>query len=390
MGIKLKTRKPTGTVPWPLILLEGEEGAGKTYSAAEFSASDRIGRMYWVDLAEGSADEYAAIPGADYEIIDHDGTYRDILEQIRAVHAEARRAAIAGESPVVLSIDSGTALWRMLKTWTNERARRGRRNAEVLQEDPDAAIEVGMNLWNDATERWLEVIHLLQTFPGIAIITARGKQITAIDDNGRPVTDNRGRVLREWKVQAQKDLAFDCSVWVRMRRARAPQVIKARSLRLRIEDGKPLDLQDFSLEDLVFNRLGCSVESQPRQMPALVGDRVQAWLDDHDVVELRDVEKLRQLWWDAAGEDTGLTRAEVVSIRAAIERKVVEIENPPTDLGQGPLTDADKLRAAAQRRAEEEADAEPDGEPEFEAEKRPAHKRTTTKRSTAKTAAARR
>lgn len=199
---------------------------------------------------------------------------------------------------MVLSIDSGTALWRMLKTWTNERARRSKNNAQLLEENPDAAIDVGMNLWNDATDRWLEVIHLLQTFPGIAIITARGKQITAIDDNGKPVKD-RGRVLREWKVQAQKDLAFDCSVWVRMRRGRHPQVIKARSLQLRVEDGKPLNLPDFSIEDLVFNGLGCSMDSQPRQMPALVGDRVQAWLEDRDVEELQDVEKLRQLWWDA-------------------------------------------------------------------------------------------
>ncbi|MFK0106460.1 AAA family ATPase [Streptomyces sp. NPDC091217] len=385
MGIKLKTRKPTGIVPWPLLLVEGEEGAGKTYCCAEFSASDRIGQMYWIDLAEGSADEYAAIPGADYEIIDHDGTYRDILEQIRAVHAEARRAALAGEPPVVLSIDSGTSLWRMLKTWTNDRARRGKSNAKRLQEDPDAAIDVGMNLWNDATERWVDVIHLLQTLPGIAIITARGKQITAIDDNGKPVTDNRGRVLREWKVQAQKDLAFDCSVWVRMRRGRAPQVIKARSLQLRIEDGKPLDLPNFSIEDLVFNRLGCSLASQPRQMPALVGDRVQGWLNDYEVEDERDVEKLRQLWWDAAADGTGLTRAEVVSIRAAIERKVAEIENPPTDMGQGPVTDADRLRAAAERKAEEGAGDEPDDE---EPERRPARKAAPTKR-TAKRAAKR-
>jgi hypothetical protein len=80
---------------------------------------------------------------------------------------------------VVLSVDASTALWRMLKTWTSERVRRGRRNAEVLAEDPDAAVDVGMNLWNDATDRWLDVIHLLQTFPGIAIVTARGKQVTA-------------------------------------------------------------------------------------------------------------------------------------------------------------------------------------------------------------------
>ncbi|REE61461.1 AAA domain-containing protein [Streptomyces sp. 3212.3] len=381
MALKIKTRRPTGIVPWPLILLEGEEGAGKTYSAAEFSGSDRIGQMYWIDLAEGSADEYAAIPGADYLIIDHDGTYRDILEQIRAVYMEARRAAAAGEPPVVLSIDSGTALWRMLKTWTNERARRGKTNAERLDRDPDAAIDVGMNLWNDATERWQDVIHLLQTFPGIAIITARGKQITAIDDNGKPVTD-RGRVLREWKVQAQKDLAFDCSVWVRMRRGRAPEVIKARSLQLRVEDGKPMKLPNFTVEDLVFNLLGCSVDSQPRQMPALAGDRVQGWLEEHDVEELRDVAKLRQLWWDAAEDGTGLTRAEIVAIRNAIEQKVAQIENPPGEMGEdSALTDAERLRAAVERKAAEDAEDgdEPDDEPPAPApaKRRPARKRAT-------------
>lgn len=374
MAPKLKTRKPTGIVPWPLILLEGEEGAGKTYSAAEFSASERIGQMYWIDLAEGSADEYAAIPGADYEIIDHDGSYRDILEQIQAVYAEARRAAVAGEPPVVLSIDSGSSLWRMLKNWTHERARRGKRNAELLENDPDAAIDIGMNLWNDATERWMAVIYLLQTFPGIALITARGKQVTAVDENGKPLTE-RGRVVKEWKVQGQKDLGFDSSVWVRMRRGQAPQVIKARSLRLRVEAGKPLTLPDFTVEDLVFNRLGCSVESQPRQMPVLVGDRVQAWLEDHAVEELEEVEELRKLWWLAAQNEAGLTRPEVVAIRASIERKVAAIENPATEMGQGPVSDAERLRAAAQRRAEAEAEDEEESQ-EPPAPARPARRRT--------------
>jgi hypothetical protein len=381
MAIKLKTRKPTGAVPWPLILIEGDEGAGKTYSAAEFSASGRIGQMYWIDLAEGSADEYAAIEGADYEIIDHDGTYRDIFEQIQGIHDEARRAAVAGEPPVVLSIDSGSQLWRMLKNWTHERARRGRANAERLAADPDAVFDVGMNLWNDATERWMAVIHLLQTFPGIAIITARGKQVTAIDENGKPVMD-RGRVLKEWKVSAQKDLAFDCSVWVRMQRGRAAQVIKARSLRLRIEASKPLSLPDFSVERLVFDLLGCSVGSQPRQMPALVGDRVQQWLDDHGFADQDDVEELRQLWWDAAGPEQQLGRSEVVSVRAAIEHKVALIENPPTEMGQGPTSDADRLRAAAQRlAAEDQVEPEPEPKPQVPV-RRAARVSRTTKTTT--------
>lgn len=64
----LKTRKPTGAVPWPLVLLEGEEKAGKSWALAELSASDKVGDTYWFDLGEGAADEYGAIPGARYPL----------------------------------------------------------------------------------------------------------------------------------------------------------------------------------------------------------------------------------------------------------------------------------------------------------------------------------
>ncbi|MEU2558422.1 AAA family ATPase [Streptomyces longispororuber] len=349
---KLKTRKPTGIVPWPLLLIEGEEGAGKTYSAAQFSTSELIGQMYWIDLDEGSADEYAAIEGADYLIIDHDGTYRDILEQVEAVHAEARRAAVAGEPPVVLTIDSGSALWRMLTNWTYERGRRTRKNRALLQEDPDAAYDIGRNLWNDALERWNRIIYLLRTLPGIAIVLARGKQVSATDDNGQPI---QGR--SEWKVSAQKDLGFDSTCWVRMKRDADPQVIKVRSLRMRVDQRKPLTLRDFSIEDLVFNKLGCSVESQPRVMPALTGDLVQPWLTR--IADLKDKEALAALWRSVPDPANRLSREEIATVRGAAEQRAAELDSPRSEMGEVPLTDADKLRSAAARKAaEQDADAE--------------------------------
>lgn len=355
-SLKLKTRKPTGAVPWPLILIEGEEGAGKTYSAAEFSASDKIGQMYWIDLDEGSADEYAAIDGAEYLIIEHDGTYRDILEQVEAVHAEARRAAAAGEPPVVLTIDSGSALWRMLTNWTYERGRRSRKNQAILREDPDAAYDIGRNLWNDAIERWSRILYLLRTMPGIGIVLARGKQVSASDDNGQPLKDNRGRAVTEWKVQAQKDLGFDSTVWVRMKRDESPQVIKVRSLRLRVEPNRPLRLPQFSIEDLVFNRLGCSAESQPRIIPELTGDRVGPWLKR--IEEQTDSEALGAIWRAAPDPANRLTHEEILTVRAAAERRAAELASPATEMGQRPPSDVDRLRAAAARKAEQDADAE--------------------------------
>ncbi|WP_336026790.1 hypothetical protein [Geodermatophilus sp. FMUSA9-8] len=102
----LPTRKPTGRVPWPCVLLEGEEKAGKSWALAQLSTSDRIGPLYWIDLNEGAGDEYGAIPGARYELVEHDGSYAQVLAAVQAVKAEARRAADAGEKPVVLGIDT--------------------------------------------------------------------------------------------------------------------------------------------------------------------------------------------------------------------------------------------------------------------------------------------
>ncbi|MFJ2738508.1 hypothetical protein ACIO3O_02465 [Streptomyces sp. NPDC087440] len=93
---KLRTRKPTGVVPWPKILLEGEEKAGKSFTAAEFTGSKHTGQAYWLELGEDTADEYAAVHGADYRLIVHNGTYRDILGQVEAVHAEAKRSQLPG------------------------------------------------------------------------------------------------------------------------------------------------------------------------------------------------------------------------------------------------------------------------------------------------------
>jgi hypothetical protein len=187
----LKTRKPTGRVPWPCILLEGEEKAGKSWALAQLSTSDRIGALYWIDLNEGAGDEYGAVPGAKYQLIEHDGSYAAVLAAVQAVKAEARRAADAGEPPVVLGIDTGSAIWDGLKDWASDRAAKSARNRELLKRDPHAEIVISQNLWNDAGARWRKLQTELLTFPGIVVVTARGKEVTEVDANGRLIEGRR-------------------------------------------------------------------------------------------------------------------------------------------------------------------------------------------------------
>lgn len=246
----LNTRPPTGQVVAPLVLLEGGEKSGKSWAAAMLSTSEKVGRVLWLDLGEGAGDEYAAIPGTRYEVLVHDGSYRSIYEQVCAAREEAARAAQAGELPVVLVIDSMTGLWELLKEWVDGCARRRPKNKAALEKDPNAEVDITTDLWNDATGRWRAVMTKLMTFPGPVIVTARGKEVVEIVD-GKPTKNTA------YKVEGQKGLAYDSSVWVRLSREDGAKVVGARSVHLGIRPGEPAKKLpgDWTLEWLIFEAL---------------------------------------------------------------------------------------------------------------------------------------
>lgn len=270
----LKTRRPTGAVPWPLILIEGGEKAGKSWACAALSASKRIGQMYWIDLSEGAADEYGAIPGVNYEIVIHDGSFASIYAAVEDVYAEAARAAAAGDPPVALTFDSMNAEWDLLKDWATNRAKGSASNRKKLQQDPHAEIVVSGNYWNDANARHRKLMKLLMTFPGVVLMTARGKPVAAIGENGQPIEGKK-----EYRVEGQKSLGFDASCWIRLSRDEPPVVIGARSVHTGVRPGRdePMTLpEDWSLEWVIFDALKCDprkahvrdlVEGTPERTP---------------------------------------------------------------------------------------------------------------------------
>jgi len=262
----IKTRPPTGIPPWPLILIEGGEKSGKSWMAAEFTASEKIDQAFWIDLGEGAADEYAAIPGANYLVVDHDGTWHDIVGQVEQIH----QAAAESDKPVVLVIDSMTTEWEMLKDWASKRARESKYAKQKLKDDPNAEIKPSMNLWNDAGDRHHNLIRLLMTFPGIVIMTARGKETAALDADGKPIER-----ARDYRVEGHKNLAYDASIWIRLSRDDHPQVIGCRSVKAGIRPGvdKPLKRPDLTLEWVIFDVLGLDSErANQRQVTELQSD----------------------------------------------------------------------------------------------------------------------
>jgi len=269
----LRTRRPTGVPSWPLILLAGEAKTGKTFTACEFTGDERVGRSFMLDLGEGSADEYGAVPGADFEIIDHDGTWIDIVDQVEQVRDLARAELIAGRNPVCLIADSMTAEWAMLSAWTDARARRSKNNRALLRADPDAEIDISSNYWNDANSRHNRLMNIFKTFPGIVIMTALETEKTQFGPNGRPV-ENAPKVARP---DGQKRLTADASVWLRLSHDHGPTIVGMRSLRHNIRPGvdTPEAWPDFTIGRLVFDYMGLGPgAAQVRNTPVLNADQV--------------------------------------------------------------------------------------------------------------------
>lgn len=252
----LKTRKPSGVVPWPFLLIEGPEKSGKSWMAALLSASPKVSRMLWLEVgSEGTADQYGAIPDANYEIVEHNGTRQSIVAAIQEARTEAQAALDAGDPPVVFVVDTGSAVWDLYKAWADQRARSSKYGKKILENDPNADVPIDRGHWTYVTDSYYEqFIEPLKRFPGIAIVIARGKEVSSTDDNGRPIPNSR-----EYKVEGQKNLGFDVHAWIRLSRSGPATVIGMRSVKHPLRPGSDAPIQDknLTLEKFIFEVLGC-------------------------------------------------------------------------------------------------------------------------------------
>lgn len=236
-------REPTGVVPMPLLLFEGVEKSGKTYSALALSADPRIGHTAALDLGEGSVDEYRSI--GRYHVIEHDGTWRQIFERTTAFLDVDRPEP---DRPNLLVIDSATALWDLLCTMADRTARQRAvaKAAKANRQAPaaDAEVQITMDVWNQVKSLWRKLMTRLMTWDGIVILTARGGWVAKVE-GGRPVEGQK-----VWSIQAEKSLPFDATCIVRFAGPGDVAVTGVRSLRLQL-GAEPRRIPDFTAAKLL-------------------------------------------------------------------------------------------------------------------------------------------
>lgn len=237
--MEFTTRKPTCATSFPLLLLAGVEGAGKTWAAVEATAIEDVDRAFFIEFGEGTADEYGRIPGARFEIIEHDGTIGNVRE---AIAWAAEQPAAEGKYNLLI-LDSMTAVWETIKENTVEAMKyRLRRKGRALPDE----VRPDMDLWNRARDVSDGLMQQLRAFPGAVIITARLDVVTAMDDNGNPTRD------KDFKVQTHKNVPYLCSGVVQARAPRQWTVTKLVTTNpaLAIAPGGAAEFKGFSVPKL--------------------------------------------------------------------------------------------------------------------------------------------
>lgn len=247
----LKTRRPVAAPTWPRVLLSGEPGTDAAWMAAELTGDPRLAASYWLEIGDDSdADLYSQADGADFEIIDHDGTWLDMYEQFTAVWEMVREAAL----PVALVVTSMSGVRSTLNDAASAKARR--RQATVLAGrglDPadafssEAPVEVGPDIRTLMTARHQQLIAKIRTWPGPVVMTAR--EVRALDGH--------------WQLKAHDQLGFDVTAWIRLTQCDEPEIVvldTAQHRRLTRSQRESLRSQ-FTLPKVIWEWSGCADET---------------------------------------------------------------------------------------------------------------------------------
>lgn len=312
----VKSRKPTGKPSWPMVVLGGREKAGKTWAALSASVSTLVDHTYYVGIGEDDPDEYSLIPGADFDIVVHDGTFRGILAAIDSVAAEK------GGKPHLLVVDSMTKLWDLVVD-NAQRVANQRRKGKANEASGEYAISP--DLWIVAAQQWKDVMDAIRRHRGPSILTARLDEVMVMNDQGQPTKD------KKWKVQAHKSLVFDAGVVVEMHERGHALITGTKSVRMSMD--KPTLAPDFTIPDL-WARLGITAESE-------MGERVHAGTvsDDPDI----EIEAAVDAWESRAKEQTtrdGLTKVwkdaqdahAPIEVLDAIRKVAADFQDPMVDV----------------------------------------------------------
>lgn len=344
--MNFKTRKPSCKASFPLVLLAGVEGAGKTWAAVESTAMPTVDRAFFIEVGESQADAYGAVPGADFEIIEHDGT----VGQIRgAIEWAADQPADDGKFNLLI-IDSLSEVWTLLSDNAQQEAnRRAKRRGRNVPED---GVQITMDLWNRIKDTWGGLLYQCRQFPGPVLMTSRLELVTAMDANGHPTQD------KYWKIKAEKNLPFQASVVMQARDPRRWTMTKIATTvpELQLQPGGEMRFKDFSVEKLLTTMgIGADAESSTYVQPQADGEFNDEKRAQEEEQQRRDEYVERQLSGLEKAEEAG----DVGTLKKALDYYGRTSDQQLAGIARGMVARLEKAQAEqAQQAVQEELGGE--------------------------------
>lgn len=234
----IATRKPTGLPTWPITLLAGGEKVGKTFTSVKAATSSLIARTLWLGLGEDAPDEYGVL--ADFDIIEHDGSYNEILGNLREV---AALPAPDDGRAVLLVVDSMSKVYRLILDNVQARA-----NARALAHarrtgspEPTGDVKFSDADWSQVREEWGAVMDAIRAHRGPAILTARMYSAVVLDEDGNPTA------VRQNRIAADGSLPFDVTAVIEMKARGEAYATGVRSVRWSLPETQAMT--DFNMDE---------------------------------------------------------------------------------------------------------------------------------------------
>lgn len=165
------------------------------------------------------------MPGARYEVLEHDGSYPSMLEQLEEITKLPRLP-----KPHAIVVDSMSKLWELL---CDEQETIATKRGKTV---------VTMDQWNKAKRRWNKLYDTLRRHFGPVVLTARYEQVAVVVD-GKPVEGKS-----QWKIKAEKNLPFEVDGIVEIPKPRQFYLNGVRSLQFDIPPGGHMPMPDFTVD----------------------------------------------------------------------------------------------------------------------------------------------
>ncbi|MEU7631862.1 hypothetical protein AB0C34_18010 [Nocardia sp. NPDC049220] len=261
-----------------MILFDADPGAWGEMAEmlVTFTTDPHIGDTFWLDVGEErDGDEYLTTTDGAH-LLDHDGSWDDILTQVRAARDYALTTAAAGAA-TVLVINSVSQLAAITRAGAAAQALCSDSASERLSADPEVDIQPQKGHWRQANARWQSLMWLLMEFPGIVLVTSRADSF--------PAEDTKATNTMFRRPDLPMELMYQVTACVQLRCGAAPVLTIANNRHAR--GGLLTELPDLTIADLIYDQL--------RFDPAAIAARVLRTSVEAMVVQLFTASALEQL-----------------------------------------------------------------------------------------------